>query len=363
MEDLLVSSNQPPSETQLRRAVERVLAERLPPGWSLQATRSGPDRLDPIDMFMEVADPDGQSIQFAVAIKRTIDPRLIPDATTRIRSLLADAKSNAQPVIGAAYLSPRSRQLLDGFGIGYIDTTGNVRVEASSPGLFISTQGSDIDPWPQPSNLQSLRGRGAAQAMRAIVDSTPPFGVRQLAATSRASAPTISRVLELLDREGLITRQPRGPVLGLDWQRAIRRWAEDYDQLRSNTALTFLDPRGLDSVTRKLIDGSLNYAATGAYATQWFDPIAPARTASLYVNDIAEAADSLGLRQVDAGANVVLLEPCTPAAFDRSLVRDGLRCVAPTQLAVDLLTGPGREPSQGEEILRWMKENEDVWRS
>jgi len=102
--------------------------------------------LDPIDMFMEVADPDGQSIQFAVAIKRTIDPRLIPDATTRIRSLLADAKSNAQPVIGAAYLSPRSRQLLDGFGIGYIDTTGNVRVEASSPGLFISTQGSDIDP-------------------------------------------------------------------------------------------------------------------------------------------------------------------------------------------------------------------------
>ncbi|MDY7106448.1 MAG: hypothetical protein S0880_35145 [Actinomycetota bacterium] len=44
-------------------------------------------------------------------------------------------------------------------------------------------------------------------------------------------------------------------------------------------------------------------------------------------------------------------------------IRDGLRCVAPSPLAVDLLTGPGREPSQGEELLGWMKDNEDAWRS
>ena len=61
--------------------------------------------------------------------------------------------------------------------------------------------------------------------------------------------------------------------------------------------------------------------------------------------------------------NVMLLEPLDPVVFDRTVERDGLRCVAPSQLAVDLLTGPGREPSQGEQMLEWMQRNEHVWRS
>ncbi len=78
---------------------------------------------------------------------------------------------------------------------------------------------------------------------------------------------------------------------------------------------------------------------------------------------MAEAADHLGLRETEAGANVVLLEPFDPVVFERATMRHGLRCVAASQLAVDLLTGPGREPSQGEEILKWMKENEDAWQT
>ena len=98
-------------------------------------------------------------------------------------------------------------------------------------------------------------------------------------------------------------------------------------------------------------------------AAQRFDPIAPARIATLYVSEVTRAAEELGLRETDAGANVMLLEPFDPVVFDRTIERDGLRCVAPSQLAVDLLTGPGREPSQGEGILTWMKDNEDAWRS
>ena len=199
--------------------------------------------------------------------------------------------------------------------------------------------------------------------MRAIVDSSPPFGVRELANATGASAPTISRVLELLEREGTVTRRPRGPVLAVDWQAAVRRWAEDYDQAGSNSATTFLEPRGIPVIDRKLQSAEFTYAATGAFAAQRLNPIEPARTATLYADHVTRAADRLGLRETDAGANVVLLQPFDPVVFDGTVERDGLRCVAPSQLAVDLLTGPGREPSQGEEIVRWMKENEDAWRS
>ena len=117
------------------------------------------------------------------------------------------------------------------------------------------------------------------------------------------------------------------------------------------------------AITTKLREATLTYAATGAFAAQYFDPVAPARAATLYVTDAAEAAESLGLRETDAGANVVLLEPFDPVVFERTIERDGLRCVAPSQLAVDLLTGPGREPSQGEQMLIWMEQNGDAWRA
>ncbi len=92
-------------------------------------------------------------------------------------------------------------------------------------------------------------------------------------------------------------------------------------------------------------------------------PDRTARLAAVYVEDIARTAERLRLRSADAGANVVLAEPYDRVVFQRATVRDGLRVVAPTQLAVDLLTGPGREPSEGEELLTWMWSNEDAWRA
>ncbi len=357
------TDTQPPTEMQVAREVERLLAERIPSGWSLQARQTkalaGGYRMD---LLVEIASPAGESTVLAVEIKRTLEPRDILQAVEQISALTAAVSPGAVPVVAAAYLSPRARALLRERGVGYADTTGNVRIEVATPGLFIVTDGHDHDPWPRDHKLRSLRGRGAARAMRAIIDTSPPCGVRELAQATGASAPTLSRVLDLLEREAIVSRA-RGAVSTVDWQRAIRRWAEDYDQTESNTPTTVLDPRGLPALEKKLLATKLPYAATGALAAQRFDPIAPARLAAIYVTDAIEAIGHLDLRETDAGANVVLLEPFDPVVFDRTVDRNGLRCVAPSQLAVDLLTGPGREPPQGEQMLKWMEKNANVWRS
>ena len=356
-------SNRVPSERLIARRAEKILSECLPSGWALRAEPAVPARSARIDLIAEITAPSGENAALAVEVKRTVAPRDVGRIADQISKLAGGREPTAVPVVASSYLSPRSREMLEGLGVGYIDTTGNVRIEVSQPGLFISTAGTDRDPWPQDDELQSLRGRGAARAVRAIIDSKPPFGVRELASATDTSAATLSRVMELLEREGIIVREKRGPVSSVDWQAAIRRWTQDYDQTASNSATTYLEPRGLPAVEKALTGTGLRYAATGAFAAQRFDPIAPARTAALYVDDAYRAADRLGLREAHTGANVVLLEPFDPVVFDRTVVRDGLRCVAPIQLAVDLLTGPGREPSQGEELLRWMQENQDAWRA
>lgn len=353
---------QPPTATQVARHVERALAERIPPGWSLYARTEAPTGRYQVDLLAEIASPAGATAVLAIEIKRTLEPRGVLQAVEQISAITNRALPRAVPVVAASYLSPRARTILRDRGVGYIDTTGNVRIEASTPGLFISADGVDRDPWPRDHKLQSLRGRGAARAVRAIVDTIPPYGVRELAQATSVSAPTLSRVLDLLEREAIVTRV-RGAVSAVDWQGAIRRWTEDYDQTESNTSTVALEPRGLTALEKKLRTTKLRYVATGAFAAQRFDPIAPARQAAIYVTDAIEFIDHLDLRETEAGANVVILEPFDPVVFDRAVDRDGLRCVAPSQLAADLLTGPGREPSQGEHLLKWMENNEHVWHS
>ena len=352
-----------PTERRIAGDIERMLAERVPPGWTLRSKLPVPADQSAVDLLIEVTSPAGETALLAVEIKARVEPRRIPELARQIEEAANERMPGVVPVLGAAYLSPRARELLRGLDVGYIDTTGNVRITASSPGLFISDGGDDRDPWPRRDVLQSLRGRGAACAVRAIVDVAPPFGVRELAEVTGIPAPTLSRVVRLLEREGVVTRQSRGRVEVVDWRGVIRRWAEDYDQAGSNRAVALLEPRGLGEITEKLRVATVTYAATGAFAAQYFDPVAPARVATLYVTDAAEAAESLGLRETEAGANVVLLEPFDPVVFDRIVEPEGLRCVAPSQLAVDLLTGPGREPSQGEQMLIWMEQNEDAWRT
>jgi hypothetical protein len=300
---------------------------------------------------------DGSVASFVVEVRRSLLGRQLVDVLSEL------ATSEGLPLLTAPYLSPTLRASLAERGVSFADATGNLRMVAERPGLFIERQGARKDPWPSDDALRSLRGRAAGRAVRALVDFRPPYGVRDLA--KRASVPlgSLSRALGLLDREGLVTRDDRGSVTDLDWEGTIRRWSQDYEFVRSNQTAFYLDPRGIASFASRLSAADLNYAATGAFAAQRFAPTAPARQAAIYVEDSAAAAERLGLRPADAGANVILAEPFDPVVFDRSTVREELSVVAASQLAADLLTGPGREPSEGNELLAWMRGHEDAWRT
>ena len=58
----------------------------------------------------------------------------------------------------------------------------------------------------------------------------------------------------------------------------------------------------------------------------------------------------------------MLLRPFDPVVFDRNQTDGGLRYAAPSQIAVDCLTGNGRMPAEGEALLDWMLDNEGAWR-
>jgi hypothetical protein len=109
-------------------------------------------------------------------------------------------------------------------------------------------------------------------------------------------------------------------------------------------------PRALTDRLREAAD--LEYAVTGSLAAERFAPYAPPRLAMLYVEDPARAVKGLGPRETQTGANVALAAARYRVVFDRAQTINGLRIAAPSQVAVDVLSGPGRKPQRGGRAAR-----------
>lgn len=196
-----------------------------------------------------------------------------------------------------------------------------------------------------------------------MTDISGDWSVRELIDVSRVSTGAVYRVIEFLGSEGLVERPERGLIVVPSWVDVLRRWSKDYGFVRNSRSTRWISPRGLGDLVERAASSKARYAVTGTLAAAECAAYAPARSAMIYVTDTEAAAQEWGLRPADAEANVMLGEP----QFDIPLVRTwttstGLVTAAPAQVAVDLMTGPGRNPAEAEELLTWMTTNEQSWR-
>jgi hypothetical protein len=363
-----MTSDAPPpqSEFEVLRRVAEILADRLPPSWTLTPTATGTPVDRQVDGLYTLTSPDGRSVTLVMEAKRVIEGRDIANVANQLAAYVQGI-DNGQGVLAARYLSPQVRARLTESGLSFVDATGNVRLEVASPGIFIADRGADADPWRGPGRPRgTLKGAPAAKAVRAIADFTDPdWSVRELVEVAQMSTGAGYRVVDFLEREGLAERRPDGRIRFPRWDKVLRRWSEDYGFVRNSSVTRWIAPRGLDDLLKRIAKTNVDeYAITGTIAAAEWAPYAPARSAMIYTPNAAEAAAEWGLRPAEAGVNVMLAEPEIDVPFVRTLTNaKGLRLAAPSQVVVDLMTGPGRNPQEAEELLQWMVKNEQSWRN
>lgn len=350
------------SETALLEAVESSLLKRLPSTWRVQLRREPRGKTRP-DAILNILSPSRTEAVIAIEVIGASTARylrFILEIMRRVSSELPSATCMAV----APYLSPRTRDELRNNRFAYADATGNFFLALDEPPVFIEALGANRDPWPEEQLLQSLRGPAAGKAVRALCDFMPPYGIRELARRADVTAPTLSRVADFLEREGVVERErPRGPIRRVDWEAAIRLWSQDYSFMSSNKTSNWLEPRGIEELEQKLRESSVRYALTGSLAANALAPITVPRLAAIYVDRPDVSAKNLDLRPAEIGGNVILAEPFDPVVFERGFEQDKIKYASCSQIAADLLTGPGRWPAEGEELIRWMAVNETAWRA
>jgi hypothetical protein len=352
-------------ENDLVDAAVAWLRERIPSAWSVEATnreattagRGRPGGTITIN---------GQSVYATLAVeaKRSLGPRDVAGLFGSVGRTLRALSPTIPILVVAPWLSLRTRELLAAEGINYLDLTGNALVRLENPALFIQSQGADRDPSPTPRGKARVRGPKAARLIRTLVDVRPPYGVRDLAEATGLAPGYISRLLDALDDDALLERAKRGRVESVDIAALLRRWAENYELLRSNDAQPFLAARGARDALAGLAElpAAQQAAVTGSFAAVRISPVAAPALLTVYVSNTEAVASALGLIPADQGANVVLLWPFDPVVWQRVDEENGVRYVAPSQAAVDCLTGNGRMPAEGEALIQWLLANEPTWR-
>lgn len=332
--------------TLIRRAGDRLQAI-LPPGWKADVAPA-----ERGEAALTVRPPKGRPVgEVRVRVQDRLEPRGVASLVREEQEAL---RNGAAVLAVAPWLSRATRDRLAAEGISALDLTGNARIVLTDPGLFVCVDGAERDPSPAAVRV-TLKGESAARVVRRLVEVDPPVGVRELADRARVTPGYVSKLLSMLDEQDAVERVD-GKVVEVKRPRLFELWADD-SPIRSRTRTTsWLDPRGLKALLTKLPSFDGRYAVTGSLAAVRYAPVAESRLASIYVEDAESAAEALGLRAADAGANVLLLESEDDGVFDGADpdTANGVTYASIAQVAVDLLTGTGRSPAEGAALVAWM---------
>ena len=266
------------------------------------------------------------------------------------------------------YANPAVRELCEAGGIGYLDTTGWVRLLSDSPALFITAVGAARDDRRKSEgDITRLNGVGASRLVRALCLTQLPIGVRALAAVANVSPGTVSKVLPTLEAAGAVERDEAGAVTGVRARLLLERWTQDYGFLSSNPDVGwFLSPRGLEQLQSRLADRT-DVAATASLAARRNLPsqvtsVTPLTLAALYALDPAALADELGLvPQAPASANVVLVRPSDPTVVTLSPYTGFVPTVDLPLLLADLRSLPGRFQQEAEQLMDVLARTDMRW--
>lgn len=271
-------------------------------------------------------------------IKSSSSPGLVAAAGDQLeRAEIVDALK----ILVVPYMTPAGAKAAADRGLNWIDLSGNASVRDGD--LFVSVQGrpNAFAGRGRPSSAFAPKSSRVARAM--LLDPSRWWRQKDLAEHTDLDPGRVSRVVRRLLETQLVEREagrirPRDPELLLD------AWIDDYRFDRHDIITGHLSGTGVE-LARELnakLDG-IPHAFTGLPAAWALDGFARFRLVSVYVaGDPRAAAEAVGLRRNERGANVQLIGPDDGGVFDGQVVASELPCVSPVQVYLDLQHLPER---------------------
>ena len=268
--------------------------------------------------------------------------------------LLLQLKINQPTSYGvfvAPYISEKSAEICKGNGIGYIDLSGNCRLDFD--GTYIEIKGNP-NRFVRKSGLKSLFKPKAERILRALFcEPERQWLAMGLATSADVSIGQVSNVRKLLLEREWIKDQKRGIKL-IEPLQMLASWLTEY-QLDRSTVYELYDMGSVGDIESTISSfcnrTGTRCAFTGFSGASRYAPFTTYRTVAVYM-DISESnVNELPFKPVTSGANIRIISPYDDGVYYGTRNIRGQSVASPVQCYLDLKDEKARGEEAAEALL------------
>ena len=306
------------------------------------------------DPGWDAAFTDGDHV-FLLVWKRSSSIGHVTTAIHHLEMVKQGFPNKAIPILAVPYMGGAAREHCAQAEVPWLDLSGNARIIA--PGIFYQNLGNP-NLFRRAGRPESAFGpRGSRITRRLLIDTNEAVRQRALAINTGLNEGHTSRIVGKLLESGLVERRDGG-ISVTDSDALLDAWRDDYRFDRHHVIRGHIAARGGDAlihaIAESLSRSEEDYAATALPAAWLWASFAGFRLATVYLSAVPSAGlkKDLGFREEVRGANTWLVVPNDEGVFDGVKDVDGIRCVHPVQVYVDLKDHPERSTEAAEELRK-----------
>ena len=300
-----------------------------------------------------------RQVTLAIEVKSSGQPRIIREAARQAKRQVAEADTDAVPMVIAPYLSEQAQTVCHNEQVAYLDFMGNARIAFDTVYIERRVEGR---PEPEKRALRSLFKPKSARILRTLLrEPARPWRVIELAHEAGASLGLVSTIGMALRKRDWAEQSDDGLYL-TDPDRLLDAWTQDYEPPRGEELrlYTHLHGKPLIEKLRTRQQGEGRVALASYTAADWLAPYARHGTSYFYADEegLGSLQTHLSLSAPVRGANIVIRVPDDDGILqDARPVADGLVATSPAQTYLDLMHAGerGEEAAQHlrRELLQW----------
>jgi hypothetical protein len=271
------------------------------------------------DALIRVATPTGEQYTLVVDAKSSGEPRIARLAAAQLQALINSAPLS-YGVFVAPYISEATGRVCREVGIGFIDLCGNCLL--AFDGVYVSVEGRP-NLFRTGRGLKSLFTPKASRCVRVVLtEPNREWRVGDLANEAQVSMGQAFNVKTMLLNAELASESGKGPTRRFRLvkpEELLLEWAANYSYTR-NSRTGYYSFDDIRTIERQLAEycrsNNVTYAFTLTSGAALVAPMLRYDTAFAYVaGKQDELRSALGLKPVESGPNLVLLEPYDEGVF------------------------------------------------
>ena len=290
---------------------------------------------------------------FAMEWKRSGSVGPVTSAIRQLRMAQRSFHHEIIPLLAVPFMGRAAQERCAQAELPWIDLSGNARIIL--PGIFYQNLGNP-NRFRRPGRPESAFGpKGSRIARLLLMQPSRTMMQRAVASSTGVDEGHTSRIVGKLLEAGLVERGEDG-IRVTDPGTLLDAWREAYKFDRHQVIRGHIPSRGGDSLTHFIADtlskADVRYAATALPAAWLWTQYARFRLSTVYLPTAPSEGiqEDLGFREEPRGANTWLVVPNDEGVFRGAEIVDGIRCVHPVQVYLDLKDHPERSTEAAAEL-------------